>query len=236
MSAALIEDNVVLAIADAAQVVQAFGPPQWGIYNQSGQIAIQVASVVSLSFDQDYDVSDYPLEQGGFLAYNKVIRPYSIKLTVATGGNNPITNALSAISAGSISGALSALTGSSARTAFLQQIQQAQASLSPLSVVMPEMTYPNLTVTHFEFDRDADHGATLLKVDIWMESIIFTASTTTSNTAQAQSANATTTGPAQSSVLAAAGSPLANALNSTSGAGSFTDASTGVTYNFGAVQ
>jgi hypothetical protein len=215
-SAALIEDNVVLVIADAAQIAEAFAPPQWTIVNSSGQIVIAVDSVIDFSFEQDYEISDYPIEGGNFLSYNKVFEPFRIKMTLAIGGTNPINNAISAlasgnvlgaanaltgnavsaVTSGSLSGAAAALTGVPARTAFLQQIEQAQQSLELLTVNTPEISYPSVNVTHVDYDRNAAKGVTLLQVEVWFEQVNVTATATTSNTQQPQSADPVMTGPA----------------------------------------
>jgi hypothetical protein len=208
-SAALIEDNIVLAVADAAQIAEAFAPPQWTIVNSSGQIVIAVDSVIDFNFEQDYEIVTYPTEQGGLQSFNKVIGPFTIKLTLAVGGTNPISNAISAlasgnvlgaanaltggavsaIQSGSLSGAAAALTGIPARTAFLQQIEQAQQSLELLTVNTPEMAYPSVNVTHVDYDRNAAKGVTLLQVEVWFEQVIPGATATTSSTQQPQSAD-----------------------------------------------
>jgi hypothetical protein len=195
-----IADDVALVAADAALIYEMFAPPAWKIADSSGKTLLQVDSVVSFDFSQDFEISDYPVEQGGFVSYNKVFRPYQIKMVVAVGGNNLLTNAMDAASAGSFSDAISALTGISARQKFLEQLENAQASTTLYSVYTPEKTFDNVTITHVDYDRNAAKGVTLLSVEIWLEQVSDTATATTSaaqNTKQPQSQDPNNAGAVQ---------------------------------------
>lgn len=195
----LTSGNVLGAVSSAAQTFAA---------NQS---VIVFDSVVSFSFEQEYEISDYPIEAGSFQSYNKVIRPAMIKMTLALGGSFNLSNIVSAAESGSIGGAFSSLTGSSARTLFLSQVNAALASEQILNVVTPDMTYDGFNVTHVDYDRTAAAGAKLLQVDVWLEQVITTASETFSNTQSATSVDPVTTGtftpatptPVQSQALSA---------------------------------
>lgn len=200
------------------------------------QSVISFDSVVSFGFVKESEISDYPVEAGGFQTYNKVERPSDIKMTLALGGNFTLSNIVSAVESGSIGGAFSSLTGTTARTKFLNQIEAAQKSVALLNVVTPDKTYQSLNITHVDYDRTAAAGAKLLQVDLRLEQVRTSASASFSNTQSATSAAPENAGPVQSGPLVAkAGSPLANALNNPN-ATSFTDSQTGIVYNFGPVQ
>ena len=166
---------------------------------QGSASVITFDSAVSISYEQEYSICYYPVEGGSFQSYNKVVRPYALKMTIALSGLMNANNIISAAESGSIGGAFSALTGTSARTKFLNQIQTALESLSLVNVVTPEMTYKNLNLVHQDYDRSAAQGAKLLKVDLWFEQVLVSASTTFSNVASATSANPSSTGSVNTS-------------------------------------
>ena len=155
---------------------------------QGATSVITFDSAVSVSYEQEYQTLDYPIEGGSFQSYNKVVKPFTLKMTIALSGLMNANNIISAVESGSIGGAFSALTGTSARTKFLNQITAAQASLAPLNVVTPDMVYKNMTIVHQDYDRSATQGAKLLQVNLWLEQIITTALATFSNVASATSA------------------------------------------------
>jgi hypothetical protein len=190
-------NNIALVTADAIGVAQMFAKPVWRIANASGGTLLQVDSVVSFDYARDFEASDYPVEQGNFVSYNKVFRPYQAKMVVAVGGSNILTNAMDAVSAGSFSGALSALTGIAARKKFLDQLEAALASTTLYSIQTPERTYPSMTMTHVDYDRNAAKGVTLLNVAIWFEQVRETALSIAQNTQQPQTQDAVSTGTVQ---------------------------------------
>jgi hypothetical protein len=175
---------IVGLAADAAQIAQLFQAPQWGIYDRNGspvlassstvaQIVNSVAgtltqigslfgfsgsasfacSVGSLDFRQDYRISTAPQEQGSFLSYNKVQDPFAGRVTFLVGGND------------------------AQRSAFLATVAALVASISLFALVMPEMTYPSVNCTHFDFRRTARSGVSLLAVDVWVEQVRITGTT-----------------------------------------------------------
>src|SRR6185503_11295777 len=81
-------------------------------------------SVGDVGYRREYRISTAPQEQGAFLSYNKVQMPFDARVTYLVSG-------LSAI-----------------RTAFLQQLEAAAASLDLYSVVMPEFIYPSANIIH----------------------------------------------------------------------------------------
>lgn len=164
-------NTVVLAIADAAQIVSLFFGPKWGLFDQSGAPVIvsnsldipaglSVAanllgagglinnpSVVSLEYAQDNTISTAPQEQGAFVSYNKVSNPFRARLSFVQGGTE------------------------ASRTAFFQSVLAAQASLDLYILVMPEYSYPSVNVIHHNFRRTQRNGVTMPVIDVWVEQV-----------------------------------------------------------------
>jgi hypothetical protein len=146
--------------------------PQWGIYDSSGnqlgllpnsqsilsaiagtllsQLTGDNATVLS-TFDVDFTketkISDYPLEAGGFAAYNKAESPASPVVTLILDGD------------------------ASDRTAFLNLINAACVGTDLYSVVTPEITYYNHSVERYRYSRKANKGLTLLIVEVFLKEI-----------------------------------------------------------------
>lgn len=117
-------------------------PPKWGIYMPgSSTKAIEVASVVAMDIVGSADVSDYPIEQGSFVSYNKVILPDVFQFRIAQDGQE------------------------ASRTYFLDWLQRAKNGLGVFDVVCPEFVYPNATLIRYTIRRTAESGASMVTAD-----------------------------------------------------------------------
>lgn len=158
--------NVVgLLAADAIGLI--FGgqfASLWGIF--LGLIPVIIAdSVVSFDYKQDWPISTYPVEDGGFQSYDKVQLPFDIRVRMAVGGTQLD------------------------RQLFLLEIDRAANSLELYNVVTPEAIYSNCNITHYDYDRTAVNGAGLLVVDIWLIEVRVTSTATFTNTQQPNGAD-----------------------------------------------
>ena len=117
-------------------------PPKWGIYLPgSSTKAIEVASVVAMDIAGSADVSDYQIEQGSFVSYNKVILPDVFQFRIAQDGQE------------------------ASRTYFLDWLQRAKNGLDVFDVVCPEFVYPNATLIRYTIRRTAESGASMVTAD-----------------------------------------------------------------------
>ena len=139
---------------------------QWGIFDDNGGEALSPDSIISINFKRDWRVSDYPMEQGAFQSYNKVITPAVIQLRMTKGGSI------------------------SERTAFLQAVLNMAKSLDLFRICVPEGYYPNMNMQSYDYNRTSTNGATLLTVDASFIAINVTSGATFSNTAQPNGADA----------------------------------------------
>jgi hypothetical protein len=107
------------------------------------------ASTVEFEFTQDFPISNYPQEQGGFQSYNKVSLPFDVKLRLAASGSP------------------------SSRQAFLSACLAIAGAPAPIvySVVTPELTFTNVSCTHIDWRRRPTEGNTLIQVDLWFKAI-----------------------------------------------------------------
>ena len=170
----------ILEVADALGVLGVSATPQWGIFDKNNKQVVDATSCISLDFRGDYEISDYPIEQGGFQSYNKVIRPADIRVT--------LTCAQSAAN----------------RTAFLTALSEAWASTNLYEVVTPEYVYPSVNIVHVDYSRSVHSGANMIVADVWCQQVITTASSTMSNTRSSSGADAVNGGTVQTQTLSPA--------------------------------
>lgn len=120
-----------------------FGSPQWGIFSGTGGAILESNSVLAVEYARDYNVSDYPQEQGAFQSYNKVTIPYLAKVTFV------ITDT---------------------RQQFLGAVEAAVRSLQLVSVITPEVSYSSANLTHYDYRRQKQN-INLIDVTVWCREI-----------------------------------------------------------------
>jgi hypothetical protein len=138
-------NSISLLSSDGADIPSIFANPQWGIY-LNGVPVVVADSVVSLEFKQEFALSDYMVEQGGFDTYDKVYIPFSARVKFTAGSE-------------------------SSRTALLTSISAVIGDLNFYDVVMPEAIYPSVNFKHQDFKRTATSGLGLLSVEVWVEQV-----------------------------------------------------------------
>ena len=151
--------------------VAAFGSPVWGAFDSGNNVIFQADSFVSLEYRREWAVSDFPVENGGFSAYNKVVKPFLAKVTFATASSQP------------------------KRAAMLAALETAAASTNLYSIVTPDATYSNsANIQAFRYSRKADKGAGMILVEIDFIEIRQVAVLTFSNVASPNAAGQVNSG------------------------------------------
>lgn len=117
--------------------------PVWGVFNDTGELAIQADSVIDFAFTNDQRVSSFPVQEGEFATYNAVANPYESVIRVTKGGHP------------------------ADRTTFMLQVENALASLTLYTVITPERAYRNAKLQRYETIRKREQGATLITVDLF---------------------------------------------------------------------
>lgn len=185
-----VQSTAVLLVADGARILNLFSGPKWGVFTASGAPAFGgsaggLAGIVSqitggtsqafgaIEFRNSSKIANAPQEQGAFLSYNKVSDPYETRVVYFVGGT------------------------SAQKTAFLTQVEQAQALLTLYTVATPERAYPNCNVVHHSYKRAAHGGATLLAIEIWLEQVRIVGGPQYSNTATPAGADTANSGTVQ---------------------------------------
>lgn len=144
----------------------------WGIY-QGGSPVVLADNVVSFDYRQQWAVSDFPVERGGFESYNKVYIPYDARFRFTAGGSE------------------------SNREALLSSIAAIAGLTTVYNIVTPEAIYPSATITHYDYTRTSNNGLGLMIVDVWTQEIRQTAARAMSSTSSATSSSQVNGGAVQ---------------------------------------
>ena len=144
-------------------------PPKWGIYLPGTSTkAISVSSVIAMDIAGAADVSDYPIEQGSFVSYNKVVLPDVFQFRIAQDGFE------------------------ANRTSLLDWLQRVKNGLDVFDVVCPEFVYPNATLIRYTIRRTAGNGASMITADCVFQQVREKpAKYSTSNTAKPENKQST---------------------------------------------
>jgi len=146
---------------------------QWGIFTQDGDFAAPADNVIMFENQLEARISDYPVEQGGFGSYNKVILPYDIRLVMTRGGS------------------------AEDRQEFIKAVNDAWQSTELFNVVTPECVYLDVNVVTVRRAATSDRGANLLSLEIGLRKVRQTAKLTFTNTKDAASSGQVKNGSVQ---------------------------------------
>lgn len=139
---------------------------QWGLFDGNGNVVVAAESVASFDYKQDWQVSDYPIEQGSFETYNKVQLPFDVRFRFTAGSSDQ------------------------ARANLLNSIDAIANSFQLYTAITPERVYQNVSVQHYDLRRESRNGVGLIVVDVWAIQVRLLATATFSQTAAPSGATA----------------------------------------------
>lgn len=140
-------------------------PITWGVFRQQDtqtdaagvptvtvrgnlQPVITADSVLDFGYRNEYDVADYPLQDGAFANYNKVALPYEASVRFAKGGTKE------------------------ERREFLNQLEDILVTTELFYILTPERTYVDVNPVRLEVVRRGAGGAYFLtEVDLFFREI-----------------------------------------------------------------
>lgn len=159
---------VLSGVAAVGALLKAFSTTiTWGIFKQvpppsapdaDGLVTVTVQgnltpvvtpdSILEFSYKNEYDISDYPIQDGSFASYNKVANPFETSVRMSKGGSQ------------------------SDRAAFLAQIDQIIGTLDMYYILTPEKAYRNINPYRQELTRRGAGGAYFLtEVDLFFREV-----------------------------------------------------------------
>lgn len=143
-------------------------PDDWLILTNKNSPAIVPDTVPRFEYRNEARISDYPLEQGAFASYNKVQVPYDIRMMMVCAGANYIQGA-----AQKVENALNIGVGKSmmSRQAFIDSLDYMLTTTDLFSIVTPDKKYDNVSLVHYDFRKETNDGAVMLKVEAWFREV-----------------------------------------------------------------
>lgn len=188
----LLEDYLV---SDAAS--------HWGIFDSSGNRVLTAARVVSLDGQSKYQISDAPMEDGAFTSYNKVTTPRSYRVLVvcdgSEAGSGGLTDLVSMYSLGTLGNALTGAGDMYVRKDFLDTLEELEQDTNLYSVATPEKVYRNANIIGSRWSRSSRGGITMPSVEIMLQELRLTATSSISNAHEPQGQATQTNGTVQAS-------------------------------------
>lgn len=170
-------------LPDSGPQVSASISQQWGLYTQGGEPAVTADNIIALDVAIEAQISNYPVENGGFGSYNKVQVPREVRLAMSRGGTL------------------------AQRTAFLTSVQALWASTTLVNLVTPEFVYLDCNVTGVRRAAANDHGLGLMTLDVSLKQVRQTARLAFVPTKQPEGAPVVNDGAVQTQPSTLAGSP-----------------------------
>lgn len=120
---------------------------QWGIYTSDGAKVLDADSVMSIGFEAESRVADFPVEQGGFESYDKVALPFGARVVMTKGGSL------------------------ADRRDFVAKLDEVRTDLNLYNVITPERTYLGANITRVSIDRSREQGANLITAEVILQEI-----------------------------------------------------------------
>lgn len=142
-------DIATILTEDAVQLFTGQPINQWGIFSGFAPV-VSADSVVTMEYKQEWIISDYPVEQGGFETFDKVAVPFEARVRFSAGGSV------------------------ATREALLASIEAIAGTTELFDVVTPERVYPSVNITHYDYARASNKGVGLMVVDVWCQQVIVT--------------------------------------------------------------
>jgi len=136
-----VGEIVTLLTQDAISLFAGQINAPWGIYLGFLPI-VQADTVTAFDYDQDFDISDYPVEQGQFQSYNKVYRPFETTFRFSKGGTL------------------------AQRQLLLDSVQAIIGDTNLYNVVTADATYVGVNLVGYSYSQRADSGLGLIQVDV----------------------------------------------------------------------
>ena len=120
----------------------------WGVFMVGTRNPVfDVDSCHSFDFEKETKVSNFPVENGAFATYNKVIEPITVKIRLAVSGLDRLQ-------------------------AFLTSLSAETNSTNLYNVRTPEVGYTNtFTISKFRYNRTKDKGAYVIFADLTLTEV-----------------------------------------------------------------
>jgi hypothetical protein len=139
-----------------------------------GKPVITPDSVISLEWHGEERISDYPVQNGQFVSYNKVAVPFDLRMVMTCQGLNYVQSLLQSVtqSLDQALGQLGLAFGQPmSRDSFLRQVDTMLASTDLYDVVTPDKVYQNVNLVGCNHAKKSDEGGTLIIAELLFKEV-----------------------------------------------------------------
>lgn len=123
------------------QYLNAMLSPSYALLDRKGDKLIQPDGPGEFEMKGDANVSTYPIEDGAFQSYNKVLNPENLAITLLCNGHGPMS-----------------------RKQFIERCRELKNGTEIVTVVTPDQVYQSVVCTGMSYKQTSRNGATLLTV------------------------------------------------------------------------
>lgn len=195
---AAVPDVVQLLTVDALGLFADLGAPLWGLF-LNGEPVVIAESVTSFEYKKHATIASFPVEGGIFENYDKVSRPFDVRLQFTTGGTL------------------------ADRQALRDSADAAVDSLDLMDAVTPLKTYVSVNPVYCDYRHTNVNGVGLLIVDMFCEQVRATATSSfSSGSQQGASSASASTDSSSSGGGGSGGGSTPTGISSSSGGGTVT--------------
>lgn len=182
LNTAATVQGVLAGVANTLQFLGGRPPlPSWGIYDSNFRSVVDADSFLAFGNQNNANLPDFPVQQGGFGTYNKVILPAATFVRISKGGTL------------------------NDRRNLLEQVKTLFKSMGLYTIVTPEQTFLSANMERYEVTRRDKNAAFLLTdVDLFFREVqpvtaVFTNTPTAADTSNAK--NPSALGPVNQGVI-----------------------------------
>jgi hypothetical protein len=139
-----------------------------------GKPVITPDSVISLEWHGEERISDYPVQNGQFMSYNKVAVPFDLRMVMTCQGLNYVQSLLQSVtqSLDQALGQLGLAFGQPmSRDSFLRQLDTMLASTDLYDVVTPDKVYQNVNLVGCNHAKKSEEGGTLIIAELMFKEV-----------------------------------------------------------------
>jgi hypothetical protein len=140
----------------------------------SGRPVLTPDSVLSLEWHGEERISDYPVQNGQFVSYNKVKVPFDLRMVMTCQGLNYVQDALKPVTQlldQALSNVGLAFGQPMSRDAFLRQLDAMLDSTDLYDVITPDKVYQNVNLVAYNHAKKKDEGGTLIIAELMFREV-----------------------------------------------------------------
>jgi len=142
--------------------------------SKSGRPVLTPDSVLSLEWHGEERISDYPVQNGQFVSYNKVKVPFDLRMVMTCQGLNYVQNVLKPVTQlldQALSNVGLAFGQPMSRDAFLRQLDAMLDSTDLYDVITPDKVYSNVNLVAYNHAKKNDEGGTLIIAELMFREV-----------------------------------------------------------------